>query len=484
VNAADDKRGSLQRVGVVLGPALALATYWLLPDSYATGGSEPVAFSEAGRATAAIAVWMAAWWMTEAIPIYATALMPLGFLPLLRATPIKAAASPYGHELIFLFMGGFILALAMQRWRLDRRISLVVLQWVGDRPEAIVGAFMLVTAGLSMWVSNTATAVMMLPIALGVIDASDSDEGFGIGLLLGIAYAASIGGIGTLVGTPPNLFLASYASESLGVEIGFARWMGVGVPLVVVFLPIAWLLLTRVLHPIRVRSVEGGRRHAREALEALGPISRAEWTVMAVFGVTATLWVTRPLLPLPGLTDPGIAILAALALFVIPVDRSQGVFVMNWETAVKLPWGILLLFGGGLSLAAAIRVNGVGELLGSSVAGWDSLSPLLLMGCVVTLMIFLTEITSNTATAATLLPILGGLAPGLGVDPLLLVVPAAVAASCAFMLPVATPPNAIVFGSERIRLPQMARTGIWLNLIGIVVITGLCYALVIPLLGR
>lgn len=481
--AASGAQRRLRRAGLVLGPLLAAAVHWLLPDSYAGRNGLPVPFTDAGHATTAVAVWMAIWWMTEAIPIYATALIPLGLLPLLGATSMKAAAAPYGHELIFLFMGGFILALALQRWSLDRRISLLVLKRVGDRPHAVVGAFMLVTAGLSMWVSNTATSMMMLPIALGVIETSRRDPGFETSLLLGIAYAASIGGIGTLVGTPPNLFLASYASDDLGIEIGFARWMAIGVPLTGIFLPIAWLLLTRVLHPIRVRRIEGARRHASEALAELGPMTRAEWSVLVVFATTATLWITRPLLPVPGLSDPGIAILAALSLFLIPVDRRAGVFVMSWETAVTLPWGILVLFGGGLSLAAAIRVNGVGELLGASVAGFAGLPPILLVAAVVTLVIFLTEITSNTATAATLVPIFAGLAPGLGIDPLLLIVPAAVAASCAFMLPVATPPNAVVFGSGRVTLPQMARTGLWLNGIGILLITGLCYALVIPLLG-
>lgn len=473
----------VRSAGFVLGPLLAAAVYGMLPDAYAGPTGAPVAFGAAGRATAAVGAWMAVWWMTEAIPIYATALMPLALLPLLGATSMRAAAAPYGHELIFLFLGGFVLALALQRWGLDRRISLHVLQRVADRPRAIIGAFMGVTALLSMWVSNTATAVMMLPIAVGVIEASDPDVGFERGLLLGIAYAASIGGIGTLVGTPPNLFLASYASESLGVEIGFARWMGIGVPLVAIFLPIAWVLLTRVLHRVEVRRIEGGSEHARDALLAMGPMTRPEWTVLAVFLATATLWMTRPLLPFEGLTDPGIAILAALSLFVIPADRRPGVRVMSWETAVQLPWGILVLFGGGLSLAAAIRDNGVGELLGASVAGWSGLPPLLLVAAVVALVIFLTEITSNTATAATLLPILGGLAPGLGVPPLLLVVPAAVAASCAFMLPVATPPNAVVFASQRITVLQMARAGLWLNLVGIVLITGLGYTLALRLLS-
>jgi sodium-dependent dicarboxylate transporter 2/3/5 len=357
-----------------------------------------------------------------------------------------------------------------------------------------------VTAGLSMWVSNTATAVMMLPIAIGVIqladiDSEDAGEGarFSLCLLLGIAYAASIGGVGTLVGTPPNLFLASYVHSELGVEISFAGWLSIGLPIVVCFLPVAWLLLTRWLFPLGSLRIEHGREHFDEALRELGAIKRGEWATLVVFLVTAVAWILRPVLtrlsfgdhrPLAGLSDPGIAISAALVLFVIPVRVRDRVFVMDWSTAAGLPWGLLVLFGGGLSLAAAIRANGVGEFLGHSAAGLAGMPPLFVMLALVTLMIFLTEITSNTATAATLIPIVAGLAPGLGVDALLLVVPVAIAASCAFMLPVATPPNAVVFGSGKVGVAQMSRAGFWLNLIGIGLITGLCYALVLPVLGR
>lgn len=474
------------------GPALVVAAWLGLPDAYVNPSGQLVPFTPAGRATAGVALWMGLWWMTEVIPLYATALLPLVLLPVLGAASMKEAAAPYGHDLIFLFLGGFILALAMQRWGLDRRISLGVLRFVGRSPHAVVGAFMGVTACLSMWVSNTATSVMMLPIALGVIEVSEADGGFERSLLLGIAYAASIGGIGTLVGTPPNLFLASYASANLGIEIGFVGWMKIGVPLVALFLPITWLLLTRVLHPIRVRSVAAGQRYAQDALQALGPMKRGEWAVLAVFAVTVALWMTLPLLrqisvggvrPLAGLTDPGIAVLAALALFVIPVEPRESVFVMSWETAVTLPWGILLLFGGGLSLAAAIQANGVGELLGASVSGFAGLPPLVVVVGVTTLMIFLTEMTSNTATAATLIPIFAGLAPGLGVAPMSLAVPAAMAASCAFMLPVATPPNAVVFASQRIPVRAMARTGLLLNLIGIVLISAISWILAGPALA-
>lgn len=475
----------------MLGPVLAAAAYALLPDAYRDGAGHGVAFSHAGRVTAALAVWMATWWMTEAIPIYATALLPLAVLPLLRARSMKDAAAPYAHELIFLFLGGFLVALAMQRWGLHRRLALTALRWVGDRPANMVGGFMAVSAGLSMWVSNTATAIMLLPVATSVIEVvGDGGEHreeirpFALALLLGIAYGASIGGIATPIGTPPNLFLLSYIQAELGIEISFLRWMAIGVPLVVCFLPLTWLLLTRWLYPMRMPRIEGGAERVRRALAELGPMSWGERCVLAVFAVACTLWVTRPLLvrlelfgvhPLAGLRDAGIAMLCALALFVIPVDRRRGEFVLDWQTALGVPWGILLLFGGGLSLAAAIGANGVAELLGAQVAGFAGISSLWVVLAVVTGIVFLTELTSNTATAATLIPILASLAPGLGLHPLLLAVPAGIAASCAFMLPVATPPNAIVFASGHVSIAQMARAGLWLNLGAAVVITLIVY---------
>ncbi len=495
-------RATVQWIGLVAGPAAAIAVYLLLPDLYLDGAGSTIPFTHAGRATAAAAAWMAIWWMTEAIPVYATALLPLVLLPLARATTMRQAASPYGHELIFLFMGGFIIALAMQRWNLHRRIAFAALRLVGDRPRRMVGGFMVITAVLSMWVSNTSITIMMLPIALSVIDLVAREHGeaapregtgpLALCLLLGIAYAASIGGIGTLIGTPPNLFLASFIRDQLGAEITFARWLGVGLPLVVVFVPIVWLMLTRFLYPVGTRPIEGGAAVTREAYRQLGPMKPGEWITLAVFALTASAWILRPLLtrvafgegrPLAGLTDAGIAMGAALLLFVIPVQPGSRIFVMNWETALRLPWGVLILFGGGLSLASAINANGVADLIGNQVGSFRGASPLLLVLVVTATMIYLTEITSNTATTATMVPILAALAPGLGVHAYMLIVPAAIAASCAFMLPVATPPNAIVFGSGRVTIPQMCRAGLWLNLIGIVLITALTYAVALPLLG-
>lgn len=474
----------------------------VLPSEYRSAAGELTPFSDAGRATAALALWMAIWWLTEAIDISATSLLPLAVLPLTGATSMRAAAAPYAHELIFLFMGGFLLALGMERWGLHKRIALHALRAVGDRPAAIVGACMGVTALLSMWVSNTATAVMMLPVACSVIDLVEGQTGdhsrhFGLAVLLGIAYSASLGGIATPIGTPPNLFLLSYLKESHGVEVSFVRWMGVALPLTLVFLPLTWWLLTHWLHPVGSRPIEGSRALVRESLASLGSLTRPERIVFVTFLLACGLWVFRPLLegvtvlglqPFAHLSDPAIAMGAALLLFVSPAGGAPNGdeaprFVLDWDTARRLPWGILILFGGGLSLAAALRANGVAELIGAQVAGLATVPGPLLVLTVVAGVVFLTELTSNTATAATLVPLLAALAPGLGLDPLLLAVPAALAASCAFMLPVATPPNAIVFGSGRLTIADMSRAGLWLNLIGIVLITALAYAVVLPLLG-
>jgi sodium-dependent dicarboxylate transporter 2/3/5 len=373
----------------------------------------------------------------------------------------------------------------------------------------MIGGFMLATAVLSMFVSNTATTAMMLPIGLSVIGllkptageaalGSEREGGnFSVCLMLGIAYGASIGGIGTIIGTPPNALLVGFVRDSIDapyrMEISFARWLGIGLPLVVLFLPVAWLLLTRVIYPVRLTAIEGGAAFIRAELCKLGPAGRGEWTTCLVFAVTATAWILRPVLvtlewpggsrPLAGLTDAGVAMTGALLLFVLPVDWSRGTFAMSWETARRLPWGILVLFGGGLSLASAVQTTHVGEFIGSRVGALPDLPPVVLVVVVATLVIFLTELTSNTATTATLLPILAALAPGFGAHPYMLIVPATLAASCAFMMPVATPPNAIVFGSGHVQLPQMIRAGLWLNLVGIGIVTLLTLVVVRPVLG-
>ncbi len=482
-------RGALLAAGPLLGAAIFL----LVPDTYLDRTGEVAQLGSAGRVSAGLAAWMALWWLTEVVPLWATALLPLVVLPLAGAASIIGATRPYLHPLIFLFLGGFILALSMERWGLHRRFAFRLLRVAGIRPRNVVAAFMGATALLSMWVSNTATAMMMLPIALSVLDVAGEEDGgaLPVCLLLGIAYAASIGGIGTLIGTPPNLFLASYARDHLGLEISFVRWLGVGLPLVAVFLPLTWLLLTRVLHPLGDAEIGGGAARILDGHRP-GPMGRGERATLVVFCLTAAAWITRPLLagielggvrPLEGLNDTWIALVGAGVLFLIPVGGTPRRFVMDLGTARRVPWGILILFGGGLSLAVALDANGVGAWLGSLVAGLDRLPGPMLVVLVTAMVIFLTELTSNTATTASLVPILAGVAPGLGVPPLMLVIPAAIAASCAFMMPVATPPNAIVFGSGRLTIRQMARTGFSLNLIGVALIPLLLYTVAGWVLG-
>ncbi len=488
-------------IGLALAPVMAVVVYLVIPAETANG------LSQAGRAVAAVGTLMAILWMTEVLPIPATALLPIVLLPPATggAIGVRAATAPYGHELVYLLMGGFLIALAMQRWGLHRRIALHTVLLVGTRPTRLVAGFMIASAFLSMWISNTATVVMLLPSALSVIDLvrrelradqpdSDVNHGsnFAICLLLGTAYAASIGGIGTLIGTPPNAWLAAFLADQYDIEISFVRWMGVGIPLVVVFLPIAWLTLTRVIFPIQIQDLPGGRALIRKELADQGPMSSAEWAVLIIFALTATAWLTRPLLAngtiagraiLPGLSDAGIAMGAAVLLFAFPIDRRKGVFLLTWQDAVKLPWGVLILFGGGLSLAAAVQSTGVAVYVGGMVSDASELPIVWLVLIVLTTIIFLTELCSNTATTATFVPILGAVAIGLGVSPLLLTVPAAVAASCAFMMPVATPPNAVVFSSGELTIPQMCKAGFWLNLIAIGLITALMYGVAVHVLA-
>lgn len=487
-------------VGRISGPVLALAVYGFLPAGEA-------GLSEAGRATAAVGTLMAVLWLTEAMPLAVTALLPIVLFPLTGVLSTRDAAAPYAREYIFLFMGGFMLALAMERWGLHRRIALVTVLAVGTSPGRLVGGFMLASAGLSMWISNTATTIMMLPIALSVItllsdrrespppdrdpDAPSrplssvaSDGNLATCLMLGIAYAASIGGMGTLVGTPPNLVLAAFLRETFSQEIGFSRWMAIALPLVAVFLAIAWGVLTKLVFPLRSVSIPGSRGLIREELGKLGRMTRGERTVLVIFVLTATAWIAREPLAqwdwlarhVPAVTrlhDAGIALAAALALFAIPVDARRGVFALDWQTAKKLPWDILLLFGGGLSLAAAVQSSGLTEWIGRQVASFGDLPPLLLIALVTLTVTLLTEMTSNVATTSALLPVLGGVAVGIGVEPLRLLIPACLAASCAFMMPVATPPNALVFGSGHVTIRQMVKAGLWLNLIGLILITSL-----------
>ncbi len=444
----------------------------------------PDGLSEAGWHTAALGLLMAIWWMTEAIPMAATALLPIVLLPLLGAQPIREATAPYANPLIFLFLGGFVIALGMERWNLHRRIALNVIRAIGTKPRAIVLGFMVSAAGLSMWVSNTATAVMMLPIGLSVLQLarSSSDGGahnFGPALMLSIAYGCSLGGIATLIGTPTNAVLAGFFFETYNVEIGFAQWMLLGVPLLVIGLPLTFWVLTRWVFPIRIETLPGGKALILDALKQLGKTTKPEWLVMGVFGMVAVLWIVRPLLTdmVPGLSDAGIAIGGALLMFLVPVDLRQGQFLLTWREAERLPWGVLLLFGGGLSLASAISETGLADWIGNALAGLSALPIVLIVLIVVAIVVLLTEMTSNVATAAAFLPIMASVAIGIGQHPFVLTVPVVIAASCAFMLPVATPPNAIVYGSGAVTIQQMVRAGWVLNILFILLTTALALTL-------
>ncbi len=476
ISAAAEPPATVRRrwIGLGLGVVLALAAFLALPDT----------LSPEGRGTAAVAVLMAVWWMTEAIPLPATALVPLVLFPALGIAEVGDAASPYANDVIFLFMGGFMLALAMQRWNLHRRLALATVLAVGTSPRRLVGGFMLATGFISMWVSNTATAVMMLPIGLSVLGLvrqlgkGEGDTNFGTSLMLGIAYAASIGSLGTIIGTPPNTLMVGYLRDAHDIHIGFGQWMLVGVPLAVVFMLLAWLVLTRLVFPPRITTIPGGRELIRRELTALGPVSRAEWMVLAVFVLAALCWIFLPLVTGASNLDAVIAMAVAVALFVLPVAPAKGVALLDWQTAKEIPWGVLLLFGGGLSLSSQFSATGLSEWIGERVAGVGAVPVVLLVVGVTLLVLALTELTSNTATAATFLPIMGGVALGFGLDPMVLAVPVALAATCAFMLPVATPPNAIAFGSGYVRIGQMVRAGLWLNLIAVVLITLTMYGLV------
>lgn len=439
---------------------------------------------------AAVAVLMATWWLTEAIPVAVTAMVPLALLPLLGQGSMKAVAAPYANPLIFLFLGGFLIALAVERWGLHKRIALNVLSKAGTKPRQLVGAFMVVAAGLSMWISNTASTVMMLPIALSVITIvvaakSDGEQSgfdgspFAKALLIATAYGASMGGVATLVGTPPNALLAGFVSSNLGITIGFAQWMVLGVPTTLIMLVLGWLILTRIVFRLGSEAMPGAADAITAKAKSLTPMSRAEKSTLAVFLATAALWITRPLIQdfIPGLSDAGIAMLAGVVLFCIPVNWKEREFLLNWDWAKRLPWGVLLLFGGGLSLASQVSASGLAEWIGQSLTVFEGL-PLVLIIVIVTLVIvFLTELTSNTATTATFLPVIAALATAMDAPPMMLLVPAAVGASMAFMMPVATPPNAIVFGGGHLTIPDMARAGILVNFAAIAVITAVVWVL-------
>ena len=476
-----------QTVGLVSGPMLFILLL-LLPT--------PQGLSDAGMAVAAVASLMAVWGVSEALPIPATALLPIVLFPLLGVMNTQAVTVAYGNHLVYLFLGGFLIAVTMERWQLHKRIALHTIRLVGVSPKRLILGFMLATAFLSMWISNTATAMMMVTIGLAVIGqvrpggaqcvSDKQDFGFGTSLMLGIAYAASIGGVATLIGTPPNAILAGVVEKTYGISIGFADWMMFALPLAVLMLMLTWAYLVHFVSPMGDTQLPGGKEAIAQSLSQLGPMKQQERRVLAVFLAVACAWVFRGVLDneaLAMVSDSSIAMAGALLLFVIPSDYSKREFLLDWATAVKIPWDIIILFGGGFALAEGFAHSGLTLWLAGQLAVLEGINIIVLVALIVLLVIFLTEVTSNTATASLLLPVMGALAVAMGIHPLATMIAVALAASYAFMLPVATPPNAIVFASRAVTIAQMAKAGLVLNLLGVLLITLFIFLVLPEVLG-
>ncbi|HUU28419.1 MAG TPA: DASS family sodium-coupled anion symporter [archaeon] len=488
-------------IGLFSGPLLFLL-FLLLPC--------PANLRPEAMRMAAVASLMAVWWITEAIPIPATALLPLPLFPLLGILPASETPLSYADRMIYLFFGGFLIAVAMQKVGLHRRIALNIIRAIGGSPSRLVLGFMVASAFLSLWISNTATTMMMLPIAMAVVlQMADSTsletpdqarifrDNFGLTLMLGIAYASSIGGIGTLVGTPPNIVMAGFVKKLFpqAPEINFLQWMLLGLPLVVVFIPVTWQLLIRRASKVPVRKltsfdIQSSSSYITDHMRALGPMTWGEKAVLAVFCLTALGWIFRQPIDLgfyktwgltrwfPLIDDSTVAVAMGCLLFLIPENWRERRFILNWKAAREgVPWGILILFGGGFALAKGMEVTGLALWLGEHLTWLQNVPAPVMILCTCLMFTFLTEITSNTATTTMLLPVVAAAAVAMRIHPFMLMIPATISASCAFMLPVATPPNAIVFGSGWVRIPQMARIGLWMNLIGALLVTILVYTL-------
>ncbi len=468
------KPNKTSQVGLYLGPIFFLLILFFL---------SPQGMSADALAMLAVTAWVATWWITEAIPIAATSLLPLVLLPLLDALPIINTAANYAHPMVLLYMGGFMIAVTIEKWNLHKRIALTIIGFIGTNIQKIILGFMIATAFLSMWISNTATALMMLPIAVAVVTQLSSNfqeeikgepNRIGQALMLGIAYSASIGGVATLIGTPTNIILAGVVKDLYEYEISFAQWMMFGLPISLILLALCWIYLVKFAYPFpKDFSILGGKEEIEKQILMLGPISTEEKRVLWVFGLVSFSWIARSLILqdlLPGLDDTIIAITGVILLFVLPASDGK-TKLLDWNTAEKIPWGILLLFGGGLALAEGFKVTGLAEWIGTQFVFLDFIAFWLFLLIIVAAVNFLTEITSNVATASMLLPILAAVAYSMDVHPFGLLVGATMAASCAFMLPVATPPNAVVFGSGFLTIPDMVRAGLWMNLISIVLVT-------------
>ncbi|WP_017548353.1 MULTISPECIES: SLC13 family permease [Salinicoccus] len=477
----------LQLTGLILGPVLFILTLLFL---------EAEGLDSAGVFVVASTLWIASWWITEAIPIPATSLMPLFLFPMGGVMDSGTTTSSYGNDIIFLFLGGFLIALAMERWNLHTRIALSIINAIGTTTATILLGFMIATGLLSMFVSNTAAVMIMIPIGMAIINEANALTESGMeadlkmfekSLVLGIGYAGTIGGLGTLIGTPPLIIMAGQLKEIFDLDLSFAQWMMFGVPIVIIFLGLAWAYMNYVAFRHNMKQLPGGKKIITSELEKLGKISREEILVLIVFLFAAFMWITRGFIwenieVTSMLTDGAIAMLAAVILFLLPTKRGSK-RILDWSVARELPWGVLLLFGGGLALAAAIVETGVDQWLGELLSQVEGVHIVIVIAIVALGILFLTEITSNTATATMIIPVLAGLAIALEVHPLTLMVPAAMAANCAFMLPVGTPPNAIVFGTNKISIQEMAKTGFALNIAAVVLIVIFVYLLMPVIFG-
>ncbi|MFK3939909.1 SLC13 family permease [Alkalihalobacillus sp. NPDC078783] len=474
----DEKRPykTPQLIGLILGPLLFLFTLLFF---------QPDGLSFEGKAVLAVTLWVATWWITEAIPIPATSLLPIILLPLTGALESDAVASAYGNDIIFLFLGGFFIATAMEKWNLHKRMALLIISLIGTSTQRILLGFMVATGFLSMWVSNTAAVMMMIPMGLAITaQVASALKGkpeekelpkFEKALIFGIGYAGTIGGLGTLIGTPPNIILAAQVSTLFDVEISFALWMLFAAPVVVILLFLSWLYLGRYAFKMSIKGLPGGQEVIKRERQALGRISTEETLVLIVFLVTAFLWVTRELIwtelfPTLDLKDGMIAMFATVVLFLLPASKKVGSRILEWKDSKDIPWGVLLLFGGGLAIAAGFTSSGLSDWMGEQLRVLDGLHIFLVIVAATLLIMGMTEITSNTATATMIMPIVAALALAINVHPYAIMVPCAMAANCAFMLPVGTPPNAIIFGTGKLKIVEMVRVGFVVNLIATVLI--------------
>jgi sodium-dependent dicarboxylate transporter 2/3/5 len=470
---------SLKIIGLIAGPL----SFFLISQMSYQEALSPQAWDVLG-----VGAWMVIWWVTEATPIAVAALLPIVVFPALGVFDLSHATAPYASPIIFLFMGGFFLALGLEEYGLHKRIALNLVKLTGTSANGIIFGFMLATGFLSMWISNTASTIMMLPIAVTVINlirqTVDNKKGldlFSVSLMLGIAYSANIGGMATIIGTPPNVVFVGYAKELLNIEIDFSKWMLIGIPISSVLLIITYFFLTRVLYRNKLGKMSSVTQLIDSEVTKMGKMGREEKMVAVIFGLTASMWIFKfpinNLIGHPILNDTATAMIGGILMFAVPVNLKKGKGLVPWEATKRLPWGILLLFGGGMTLAKAMETTGLIQIIADLVAQ-NPMSAIFVYIILIGSMLFFTELMSNVALATIYIPVVIGIANGLGMNPLLLSIPVAMAASCAFMMPISTPPNAIVFSSGHVRMKQMIKTGFVLNIISVIILVFAAFTII------